>query len=137
MAAGHARFSRLIGGTAVAAAVCLGACSSSGNSATAQSKAEQLVAATEAAGVAPRLNVDTAESLYGTKAPAVCDAFDGGLSTTAENILFGNPAHGRAKTITDEAVTYGRLVIEVYCPDELSDYDHAVEALDPIARNRR
>src|SRR6186997_1511891 len=94
------------------------ACSSTSASdeATEQALAEQLVDASHAAGVAPRLTVAVAESLYGTEAPAICDAFDGGLSTAEQNLLLGNPAHGRRKTITDDAVTYGRLVVETYCP---------------------
>jgi len=115
------------------------ACSSTSASdeATEQALAEQLVDATRAAGVAPRLTVDVAESLYGTEAPAICDAFDGGLSTAAQNLLLGNPAHGRRKTITDDAVTYGRLVVETYCPDDLDEYDDVVTDLDPFEASGR
>lgn len=115
------------------------ACSSTSASdeATEQALAEQLVDATRAAGVAPRLTVDVAESLYGTEAPAICDAFDGGLSTAEQNLLLGNPAHGRRKTITDDAVTYGRLVVETYCPDDLDEYDDVVTDLDPFEASGR
>ena len=110
------------------------ACSSTSDEdeATEQARAEQLVDAAHSAGVAPRLTVDVAESLYGTDAPAVCDAFDGGLSTAEQNLILGNPAHGRRKTITDNAVTYGRLVVETYCPDNLDEYDDVVADLDPF-----
>jgi hypothetical protein len=94
--------------------------------------ATQLVDSAHAAGVAPRLTVGMAESLYGTEAPAVCGAFDGELSTAARNVLFGNLRQGRRKTITDDAVTYGRLVVETYCPNQLADFDEAVSVLDPF-----
>lgn len=100
-----------------------------------QAMAEQLVAATRAAGVAPRLTVQTAEALYGADAPAVCEAFDGELSTSAENLVFGRLGLSRRKTITDDAVTYGRLVVETYCPDQLADFDRAARDLDPIERS--
>lgn len=100
--------------------------------ATEQQLAEQLVAATEQAGVAPNLTVDVAESLYGTDASTVCDAFDGGTSTSADLILRGNLAQGRRKAITDDAVTYAGLVIQTYCPDVLSDFNDVVADLDPL-----
>jgi hypothetical protein len=136
MAAGRARAVFLV---TAALLVLPSACSSTSDSdeATEQALAEQLVDATHAAGVAPRLTVDVAESLYGTEAPAICDAFDGGLSTAEQNLLLGNPAHGRRKTITDEAVTYGRLVVETYCPDNLDEYDDVVADLDPFEASSR
>lgn len=112
----------------------VGGCSSTSDEdqATEQQLAEQLVDATQSAGVTPRLTVDVAEALYGTDAPTVCDAFDGGTSTSAELILRGNMAQGRRKTITDDAVTYARLVVETYCPDVLPDFDDAVTDIDPF-----
>jgi hypothetical protein len=100
--------------------------------ATEQQRAEQLVAATQAAGVAPHLTIDLAESLYGTGAPTVCDVFADGLTTAERNDLWGNPTGRRAKIITTDAITYGRLVVEVYCPDELPHFDAAVASLDPV-----
>ena len=85
--------------------------------------------------MAPRLTVEVAESLYGTDAPGVCDVFDDGLSTAEQNVILGNPGHGRRKTITDDAVTYGRLVVETYCPDSLDEYDEAVADLDPFEKS--
>jgi hypothetical protein len=102
-----------------------------------QQKAAELVAATRTAGVAPRLTTDLAEALYGTDAPGVCDLFDGGLATSAKNLILGNPAHGRRKTVTDEAVVYGRLVVQTYCPDELDDFEDVVAGLGPFDRNHR
>ena len=92
-------------------------CGSDESDSSEQALAEQLVAATQAAGVAPRLTVDTAKSLYGTDAEAVCKAFDGELSTSAKNQLLGRFGLSRRKTITDHAVTYGGLVVDTYCPE--------------------
>ena len=100
-----------------------------------QQKAEQLVAATHAAGVAPHLTVELAASLYGTDAPTVCDVFADGLTTAERNDLFGNPTGRRAKVITTDAITYDRLVAEIYCPDELPHFDAAVASLDPVESN--
>ncbi len=85
-------------------------CGSDESDASEQALAEKLVAATQAAGVAPNLTVDAAESLYGSDARAVCKAFDGDLSTSAKNQLLGRFGLSRRKTITDQAVTYGGLV---------------------------
>jgi hypothetical protein len=121
---------------AIAATLVAAGCSSQSDSdeQLEQQKATELVAATQDAGVAPRLTTDVAESLYGTDASTVCDAFDGGLSTSAKNLILGNPAQGRRKTVTDDAVVYGRLVVQTYCPDVLDDYEEAVADLDPFER---
>lgn len=102
-----------------------------------QERAAALVEATQAAGVAPRLTTDVAESLYGADAAAVCDVFEGGLGTSARNVILGNAAQGRRTTVTDEAVVYGRLVVQTYCPDELDHYDDVVADLDPWERTDR
>lgn len=108
---------------------------SKGDTTVADHHADELVAATRAAGVAPNLTPEVAAALYGDDAPAVCAAFDGGLSTPAANVLLGNPGHGRRKTITVEAVVYARLVIGVYCPDVADDFAAAVRDLDPFETN--
>ena len=55
------------------------------------------------------------------------------LDPTAETlVLLGNPSGRRPKTITTDAVTYGRLVVETYCPQFLDEYNKAVQDLDPI-----
>lgn len=100
-----------------------------------QALAEQFVDAAHAAGVAPNMTVDAAEALYGSDASAVCDAFDGDLSTSASNVLFGNLAQRRRKAITDDAVTHARVVVETYCPDQLDDFDSAVKDLDPFEKS--
>ena len=113
----------------VGAAALLAACTST-HSAEEKSKAESLVAATESARVAPGLTVGIAESLYGTSAPQLCDALDGGVSTAESLLLRGNPSGHRGKLISTDAVTYGRLVVKTYCPDQLATYDDLVDNID-------
>jgi hypothetical protein len=128
--------SRARSGLVVAAAACLVVTAGCGRSATdereAKERGEELVAATRAAGVAPNLTPELAASLYGTGAPTVCKVFADGLTTAERNDLWGNPTGRRAKTITTDAVTYGRLVVQTYCPDEVSNFDAAVATLDPV-----
>jgi hypothetical protein len=95
-------------------------------------RAEQLVSSTRAAGVAPHLTVGVAESMYGSTAPGVCKVFEDGLTTAEKNDLLGNPSGRRPKSITTDAVTYGRLVVKAYCPQQLAHYDAAVKDLDPL-----
>jgi hypothetical protein len=102
------------------------------NATTSQQKAQQFVAAAHSAGVAPHLTVGVAEALYGSSAPAVCQVFKGGLDTAERNDLVGNPSNRRPTTITTNAVTYGRLVVQTYCPDELSRYNAFVNNLNPV-----
>ena len=105
------------------------ACSST-PSAKEKSRAEKLVSATKSAGVAPGLTVETAEALYGTSAPQLCDALDGGVSSAESLLLTGNPSGRREKLITTDAVTYGRLVVKTYCPGQLSTYNDLVDDID-------
>jgi len=122
---------------AVGVAVVLVSCSSNEkNEATEKQLARQLVDATRAAGILPDLTPDVVAALYGTDASAVCDAFDGGITTPAANRLLGNPGHGRRVNVTDTAVTYARLVIETYCPEVLPDFDEAIESVDPVEVTR-
>jgi hypothetical protein len=93
-------------------------------------KAETLVSAAHAAGVAPGLTAAVAESLYGGTAAQVCDVLGGGVSSAESMLLTLNPSGRRAKLITDDAVSYGRLVVQTYCPGELSTYDDLVSGID-------
>lgn len=126
------RVRRSIAAIVVAAALING-CGSDDDAAS-RAKAEQLVDAVHAAGLAPRLDVDTAEALYGDDAPAVCDAFDGELSTSALNTLLGNLAQ-RRKSITDHAVGYGRIVVETYCPENVDQFDDVVADVEAIEKD--
>jgi hypothetical protein len=111
------------------------ACSST-HSAQAQTDAQQLVTAAHSAGVAEGLTAGVAESLYGTSAPQVCDALDGGVAPVESMLLTGNPAGRRTKLVTVDAVTYGRLVVQIYCPDHLSTYDDLVSSIDATKTTR-
>ena len=70
--------------------------------------------------------------MYGSTAPGVCKVFEDGLTTAEKNDLLGNPSGRRPKSITTDAVTYGRLVVQAYCPQQLAHYDAAVKDLDPL-----
>ena len=110
-----------------------GGFSNAGAGSAEQEKAQQLVSAAHAAGLAPHLTVEVAEALYGEDAAGVCDVFEGGLTTAERNDLLGNVANRRPKTITTNAIDYGRLVVKTYCPDELSRYDSVVSDLNPVS----
>jgi hypothetical protein len=115
---------------AIALAVALSGCGTSG-SADEQAKAEQLVKETDSAGVAEGLTVQTAESLYGTSAPQICDALDAGIGSAASMLLTGNPSGRRPKLVTTDAVTYAGLVVSVYCPDQTKAFDDLLADIDP------
>ncbi len=72
-----------------------------------------------------------AESLYGTSASQVCDVLKDGVSSAESLLLSGNPSGRRPKIVTTDAVTFERLVVKTYCPDELSTYDDLVDDIDP------
>jgi hypothetical protein len=112
----------LAGAALLAAAGC-----GTDESAASRHKAEQLVAATHAAGVGANVTVDTAEALYGTSAPAVCKLFNG--SGDALNLI-ASPGGGHYKVFTTHAVAYGRAVVEVYCPQHLAEFNKVVGELE-------
>ena len=101
-----------------------------------QSDAQHLVSAAHSAGVASGLTVGVAESLYGTSAPQICDVLDGGVSSAESLLLTGNPAGRRPKVITTDAITYERLVVQTYCPNNLSTYDDLVSDIDGTTTTR-
>lgn len=124
-----------MGAPLLSAVVLLCGCSSSAGTQE-QARAEKLVDATNAAGVAPGLTVGGAEALYGSSAPQICDALDGGVSSAESMLLTGNPAGRREKLITTDAVTYERLVVQTYCPDQLTTYDDLVDDLEATKPTR-
>ncbi len=124
---------RLVGLVAV---VLLAAACGSTHSSKEQSDAQSLVSAAHSAGVAPHLTVGVAESLYGTSAPQICDALEGGVSSAESLLLKGNPSGRRPKIVTTDAVTYERLVVKTYCPDQLSAYDDLAADIDPTKTSR-
>ena len=127
IAARAARVCVLVGAMAL-----LAACSSSSSADKTEQEDEQtLVSAAQAAGVAPGLTTSVAESLYGRSAPQICDVLDGRGQlrrvAAADREPVGSP---RRSSITTDAVTYERLVVQTYCPDELSTYDDLVAEID-------
>jgi hypothetical protein len=120
------------GGVLLGVLMLVAACSSTSGAdeATEQSQAETLVSAAHSAGVAPGLTVEVAESLYGTSASQICDVLKDGVSSAESLLLSGNPSGRREKLVTTDAVTYERLVVKTYCPDELSTYDDLVADID-------
>jgi|GEM_PF-3120013 len=92
----------------------------------AEQRAEELVAAAEAAGVADNVTVENAEALYGTSATAVCDVF----SDDGELNVPGNPAGRHWQLVTSDAAEYTRLVVKTYCPDRLPQFEAVVEELE-------
>lgn len=88
------------------------------------------MSAAQSAGVAPRLTVDVAESLYGSSAPQICGVLDGGVSSAESLLLTGNPTGRREKIITADAITYERLVVQTYCPDQLKTFDGFVAGIE-------
>jgi hypothetical protein len=125
---------RRIGTLVIVAAALLIAVGCSTDDATTRAKAEQFVAATSAAGLAPRLTVEVAEALYGADAAAVCDVFADGLTSAEHLILLGNPSDRRHKTITDHSIQYAGLVIEIYCPEHTGHFIDEIHDLDPFVR---
>jgi hypothetical protein len=92
----------------------------------ARERAQELVTAAKDAGVGANVTVPTAEALYGTAAPSVCKLFRG--SGTGLNLLL-NPGGGHYKVITSRAREYGRVVVQVYCPQRLAEYDRVTRGL--------
>lgn len=123
-----------VGSLLLSAVACSG--TSPADKAQEKSLAEQLVSATKSANVAPGLTVDTAEALYGTSAPQICDALDGGVSSAESLLLQGNPSGRRPKLVTTDAVTYEGLVVDTYCPHNTSTYKKLVSDIDATTPDR-
>ncbi|MGB0101399.1 MAG: hypothetical protein WBP61_14070 [Nocardioides sp.] len=120
--------------TILAVAVLVGGCASTdGAQARSESHAQELVAATQSAGVAPGLTAQVAESLYGDSAPQICGVLDDGVSTAEQLLVSGNPAGRREKLISTDAITYEGLVVQTYCPGHSDAYDDLVADIDGTA----
>ena len=79
------------------------------------------MSAAHAAGVAPGLTVEVAESLYGTSASQICDVLDGRGQLSGVDAAAGNPSGRREKLVTTDAVTYERLVVQDLLPGRAGD----------------
>ncbi len=112
----------------VAAVIAVGAaaCSEQDATATATARANELVAEARSTGVAPDLDVDVAESLYGEDAPAVC----GPLEDDPVNITtWSRVNRGMPDTLVNDLIRYDRLVIDTYCPDLHNRFDDLLDDL--------
>ena len=59
-----------------------------------------------------------------------------GVSSAESLLLKGNPSGRRQKLVTTDGVTYERLVVKTYCPDELATYDDLVSDIDATTTSR-
>lgn len=112
--------------TFVALALLLSACGTSHSSLTGQ-RAQQLVKNLEAADAVPDISVETAESLYGEDAAAVCGPLEDdrvNLATWARIPLRGMPSEK-----TDDLIQYDRIVVRTYCPDQEHRLDDLLSEL--------
>ncbi|MEU8618133.1 hypothetical protein [Streptomyces sp. NPDC048623] len=103
-------------------------------------KADQLSQELVKAGF-PAPDKDTSERLFGTDGGQVCENPGGALTKALSRIeQFSNGATGPGMrpVIGDSRVVEAeRIVIQVYCPDELDDFDDAVEDYETDETVRR
>ncbi|MFC9795002.1 hypothetical protein [Streptomyces sp. NPDC057695] len=95
------------------------------------SKARQLQEALVKAGY-PSPDTDTVQRVLGTDGGPVCDDPGNALKTALWKIQQANGATGPGMrpVITDsKAVQAERIVLQVYCPDQVDDFDDAVDDL--------
>ncbi|MFF9068286.1 hypothetical protein ACF09E_23340 [Streptomyces sp. NPDC014891] len=95
------------------------------------SKARQLQEALVKAGY-PSPDTDTVERVLGTDGGPVCDDPDNALKTALWKIQQANGATGPGMrpVITDsKAVQAERIVLQVYCPDQVDEFDDTVDDL--------
>ncbi|MFE7549543.1 hypothetical protein [Streptomyces gardneri] len=96
------------------------------------SKANQLQDALLEAGYSAPPDTDTIERVLGTDGGPVCEDPGSALKTALWKIQQSNGATGPGMrpVITDtKAVEAERIVLQVYCPDELDDFEDALNDL--------
>lgn len=131
----------------IAACVVLGALilgallafSSARETAQAQDKADELIAALEDAG-ARTPDRDQIVRVLGDDGGATCDSPNDALRRATLHALLANGASGPGArpVIADSRVLKGQLlIIQIYCPDELEDFQKFVDDLktDDVASN--
>lgn len=116
----------------VMAVIALLTFSAARSTATARDKADELIAALEAAGArAP--SQDQVVRVLGDDGGAICeDPGDALRRATLHGMLTnGATGPGQRPVIADErTVLFQLLVVSIYCPDELEDFEDAVDDLD-------
>lgn len=91
----------------------------------ANQRAQQLVA--QVGDLSPELDVETAESVYGDSAPTVC----GLLTDSPVNIVtWARTYRGMPADETSQLVEVDRVVVQVYCPDELDRFNELLDSLN-------
>jgi hypothetical protein len=99
----------------------------------ADAKAAQLEQKWTALGLRIPENDDVLVRLFGTDGGPLCDTSDDHLSQGLLRLAFANGASGpgqRAVTVDEQIIQGERAVIEVYCPENLEDFDDFVNDLD-------
>lgn len=102
------------------------------STATARDKADELIAALEAEG-ARTPSQEQVVRVLGEDGGAICeDPGDALRRATLHGMLTNGAAGpGQRPIIADERVVrFQLLVVEIYCPDELDDFQDAVDDLD-------
>lgn len=115
----------LVLGLAVGAA----GCSSEPGTKAERKKAEELQAKLAPLGIDADVDVATAVSLYGDDGGKVCAIAEDPGAMAREGLL-AHPRFALRKTHVDtDAVAYTKAVIEVYCPDQLTNVEDYIEGL--------
>jgi hypothetical protein len=115
---------------AILAALTVGltACGAADDSDPANAKADALVRAASAEDLAPNLTNEVARTLYGNDGGRVC----GALKRDEQPTLVGM---GRTRILSqpdehvDDLVAFDRLVVEIYCPDQIGRFDEVLDEL--------
>lgn len=107
-------------------ALLLGACGTEHSELTTE-RAQQLVENVEAAEAVPEISVESAESLYGEDATAVC----GPLEDDRVNIATWAriPLRGMPEEKTEDLIDYDRVVVQTYCSDLEPELDDLLSEL--------
>ena len=129
---GEDRVTYWIIAVAVAALMIVGLITYSGqkSSQQAQAKAQQLVTKYEQAGLPVPENLDIVIRTLGDDGGAVCDnpASALGKAALVDTITNGADFVGRRPIIIDRRILKGEaLILQVYCPDKLPDYQSKID----------
>lgn len=105
--------------------------------AEAETKADQLIQTLEAAGAEVTLSTESVARVLGTDGGATCRDPNAALSRSALFALISNGSGGPGArpVIAQDEVFRGQLaILQVYCPDELEEFQQFVDSL-PTAGN--
>ena len=123
----------IIGAIAVVLAI-VGLFTYSAHKATAeaQDKAQQLTQSFEQAGLAVPQDQDIIVKTLGTDGGAVCDNPGDALGKAVlfDQLVNGAAGPGRRPVIVDRRILRGQaLIMQIYCPDKLQDYQDTINDL--------